>query len=180
MNDFYLKSPDYTMLEDILAFRKEFLDIGDSISGSSNLQDYSDPEQWLKSLEFSEGNTYDFQGNPPSFQCVYVNGNSNSIVGMIQYRNNYDRKVTKYYGNIGYCIRPSERRKGYAKRMLSDMIFKCSGVGIKKLMLVCNVGNEGSKKVIVSNGGILQSVGDSDVKGILIETYKIDLPAFNR
>ncbi len=179
MNEFYLKNPDYTMLEDILAFRKEFLDVGDNMNGSSNLQDYSDPEQWLKSLEFSEGNTYDSQGNPPSFQCVYVNGNSNSIVGMIQYRNNCNRKVIKYYGNIGYCIRPSERRKGYAKRMLSDMISKCSGVGVKKLSLVCRVENEGSRRVIVSNGGILQSIGNADSEGVIIETYKIDLPAFN-
>ncbi len=59
------------------------------------------------------------------------------------------------------------------------MISKCAGVGIKKLLLVCDVGNEISKKVIISNGGILQSIGDSDTEGTLIETYKIDLPIFS-
>ncbi len=175
MSDFYLKTPDITMLDDIAAFRQEFLDNGDRINGSSNLQDYSNPKKWLDYLEFEKRRSTDFKDFPESFQCVYVNGDTGLIVGMIQYRNDYVKKINKYLGNIGYCVRPRERRKGHAKKMLSDMLIKCSEAGIKDVSIICNVVNEGSRKVILANGGIFKSIQKSDVNGALMETYQIKL-----
>lgn len=175
MSGFCLKIPDYTMLSDISNFRQEFLDYGDEINGSSNLKNYSDPKKWLDSLTSSRENKKDSDGNPPSFQCVYVREEDNSVVGMIQYRNNLVSEIVKNYGNIGYCIRPAERRKGYAKRMLSDMLIKCSCEGIKKLLLLCNAGNEGSKRVILANGGVFDSVEYSEKEDVNVEKYWINL-----
>lgn len=97
MSDFYLKTPDITMLDDIAAFRQEFLDNGDRINGSSNLQDYPNPKKWLDYLEFEKRRSTDFKDFPESFQCVYVNGDTGLIVGMIQYRNDYVKKINKYW-----------------------------------------------------------------------------------
>ncbi len=175
MSEFYLKTPDITMLDDIAAFRQEFLDNGDRINGSSNLQDYPNPKKWLEYLEFEKKRSADFKDLPESFQCVYVNRDTGLIAGMIQYRNDYIRKVNKYLGNIGYCVRPHERKKGHAKRMLSDMLVKCSEAGIKEVSIICNVVNEGSRKVILANGGVLKSVQKLDTNDAFMETYQIKL-----
>lgn len=59
--------------------------------------------------------------------------------------------------------------------MLSDMLIKCSEAGIKDVSIICNVVNEGSRKVILANGGIFKSIQKSDVNGALMETYQIKL-----
>jgi predicted acetyltransferase len=57
-------------------------------------------------------------------------------------------------GHIGYGIRPSERRKGYATQILSLALEKTKVLGINKVLVVCDTNNIGSRKTIISNGGV--------------------------
>jgi predicted acetyltransferase len=59
-------------------------------------------------------------------------------------------------GHIGYGIRPSERRKGYANNILSAALEITKEWGLQKVLVVCDKGNIGSEKTIVKNGGILE------------------------
>ena len=61
-----------------------------------------------------------------------------------------------YGGNIGYSIRPSERRKGYATKALQLAIQKYYEINQKDEIIVCCYKNNiGSRKAIIKNGGIL-------------------------
>ncbi len=51
-------------------------------------------------------------------------------------------------------MRPAERRKGYATRILAEALKKCDALGIKKVLVTCNADNIGSAKTIVKNGGV--------------------------
>ncbi len=54
-------------------------------------------------------------------------------------------------------MRKSERRKGYAKVMLSLALEKCKQLNLEKILITCDKNNIGSAKTILSNGGVLEN-----------------------
>ena len=76
-------------------------------------------------------------------------------------------------GHIGDGIRPSERRKGYATKMISLALEECKKLGMDKVLLVCDKDNIGSVKSIINNGGVLENVVLKE--GKLIQRYWIML-----
>ena len=89
-------------------------------------------------------------------QFMLVRKNDNRLVGMIQVRHYFNDYLEKYAGNIGYSIRPSERRKGYAKEMLKMALPFCRELGLEKVLITCIDGNIGSEKTILANGGVYE------------------------
>ncbi|MDO8490079.1 MAG: GNAT family N-acetyltransferase [bacterium] len=63
--------------------------------------------------------------------------------------------LPKHGGHIGYAIKPSERGKGFAKKMLNLGLKKAKQIGIKKVYITCDKDNLASKAVIKANGGLL-------------------------
>ena len=76
---------------------------------------------------------------------------------MIQVRHYFNDFLEKYAGHIGYSVRPSERCKGYAKKMLKMTLPFCQEIGIGKVLIACIDGNIGSEKTILANGGVYES-----------------------
>ena len=74
------------------------------------------------------------------------------IVGIIDLRHELN-DFLKDFGNSGYSVRPSERRKGYATEMLKLIIQRAAEIGMEKLLLSVERSNEASVKTITKNGG---------------------------
>ena len=87
-----------------------------------------------------------------------VNSNK-KIIGAINIRHRLNEFFLKYGGQVGYGVRPSERRKGYAKEILQMGLKICKNMGYGKVLLCCNADNTGSVKTIIGSGGILDSEG---------------------
>lgn len=65
----------------------------------------------------------------------------------------------QWAGHIGYGIRPSARRRGLATWALGQMVEQARGLGMDRLLLVCEAGNGASAKTIERQGGILEGDG---------------------
>lgn len=96
------------------------------------------------------------------------------LLGAVNIRHYLNEELLKEGGHIGDGIRPSERRKGYATRMVSLALDECRKLGIKRVLMTCEKTNTGSAKSIIRNGGVLENeFVNSD--GEVEQRYWIDL-----
>lgn len=86
---------------------------------------------------------------------VYFLMNDNRILAHIAIRHSIDNDFLRLYGgHIGYGVRPSERKKGYATVMLHLALIKCRDLGIENVMITCKESNIASAKTIENNFGV--------------------------
>jgi len=81
----------------------------------------------------------------------------NIIVGTVNIRHWLNEELLKDGGHIGDGIRPSERKKGYATKMIALALEECKKLNINRVLMVCYKDNIGSAKSIINNGGVLEN-----------------------
>jgi predicted acetyltransferase len=59
-------------------------------------------------------------------------------------------------GHIGYHVVAPWRRQGHATAMLAEALVECGRLGLRRVLLTCAPDNEGSRRVILANGGVLE------------------------
>jgi predicted acetyltransferase len=57
-------------------------------------------------------------------------------------------------GHVGYAVVPWKRRRGYATQALGLILPVAREAGLRRILVTCDEGNIGSRKVILANGGI--------------------------
>lgn len=97
------------------------------------------------------------------------------VIGCSNLRHGLTDALLEMGGHIGYGIKPSERKKGYAKRILALTLEKAKAQGIDNALLTVNKTNLGSVKAIQFNNGALET--EKEVKGqdALVQYYWIDV-----
>ena len=98
----------------------------------------------------------------------------NRILGAVTIRHSLTERMLNTEGHIGAGIRPSERRNGYATKILELALDKMRELEIPKALVTCNEDNIGSEKAILRNGG----VRDNDFlesHGNIVKRYWITL-----
>ena len=78
------------------------------------------------------------------------------FIGRASIRHSLTKHLRLIGGHIGYEVRPSERKKGYGKRILELALLKAKKLGIKKVLVTCNATNIASRKIIEYCGGVLE------------------------
>lgn len=126
------------------------------MAGTGPLRRFENPEEYIKICAEYEDPTTVPSHLVPATQFFFIRKSDNKLVGMIQIRHRFNDYLEKYAGHIGYSVRPSERRKGYAKEMLRMTLPFCREIGIDKVMITCIDGNIGSEKTILANGGVYE------------------------
>jgi len=97
------------------------------------------------------------------------------MVGAARLRHGLTPGLEKRGGHIGYDIRPSERGKGYATRLLAMVLEKARERGMERALVTCQPHNKASARVIEKNGGRLADVVTDEESGTLNARYWIDL-----
>jgi len=131
--------------------------------------DYHDFEYYCENLEVKD----DSGGLVPDSTFFCLDVERNTMVGAVNIRHYLNEVLLQKGGHIGDGVRPSERRKGIATRMISLALVECKKLCIDRVLMVCNKDNIGSAKSIMNNGGILENEIISD--GTVLQRYWIDL-----
>ena len=144
-------------------------------AGYSSMQKYTNYEEWLQKLE----NDLDFEnikpGRVPASTYFLLRKSDNKILGIINIRYELNEYLANYGGNIGYSIRPTERRKGYGKKQLILGLEKCSEIPLEKVLITCRENNRKSARVIEGCGGIYEDTRFSKEENDNFKRYWINL-----
>jgi predicted acetyltransferase len=87
-----------------------------------------------------------------------------SVVGRISLRHTLTPWLLEVGGHIGYAVRPSARRRGYATAALRLMRGVAAQRGIDPVLVTCDDDNIGSRTVIEANGGVLEDVRNGKMR----------------
>jgi len=131
--------------------------------------DYHDFDSYCKNLEVKDAK----DGLVPDSTFFCLDEERNIIVGAVNIRHYLNESLLLNGGHIGDGVRPSERRKGIATKMIALALDECRKLGIERVLMVCDKENIGSAKSIRNNGGILENEIEAD--GIIEQRYWIDL-----
>lgn len=148
-----LSRPALDLKDEYLDFYYEWKESGETMVPWVIEKDPTDFEEMVQSLLESEKGTNLPEGWVPDSTFWLINEDRN-VLGAVNIRHELTPRLLDRGGHIGYGIRPSERKKGYATEILKLSLEKAKEFGIQKALVTCNSTNIGSLKTITKNGGV--------------------------
>ena len=133
--------------------------------------DHGDFPTLLRRLEDFETGTNIPDGYVPSSTFWLVDGSQ--LIGVSSLRHHLNEKIRHAGGHIGLGIRPSFRGKGLSNRLLELTIQEARKRGIETLHVHCHKHNVASARMIISNGGKLDSEITEDDSTEVVQRYII-------
>ncbi len=106
---------------------------------------------------------------------LYFLVEKNRVLGAIHFRHELNDDLLLNGGHIAYGIRPSERMRGYATKMLIMLLNIIRSKGYEKILITCDESNIGSAKTIENVNGILYD--KIELEGKITRRYWINLDA---
>lgn len=169
----------FKLVEPTLDLEKEYIDYitewekaEEEIVPYASRRNGTDYKALINGWKDQKTDTARKQGFVPASMYFLIDEN-NKVYGALHIRHELNDYLRNYGGHIGYGIRPSERKKGYASKMLSLSLQIVRKLGIEKALITCNKRNTASASTIISNGGILENEVIDD--GEVTQRYWIDI-----
>ena len=171
-----MRKPSEECIAELVDYKQECLKVNGHIHGSNGIHKYETVEDWIKQIHLCERNETTPTDLVTADQYMLVREGDKRILGMINFRHNLGNSgsyLDEFGGHIGYSVRPSEWRKGYATAMLSLCLERCRELGLNRVLLTCVPDNEASRKTIISCGGKFERLATSEKE--VLERYWIEL-----
>lgn len=149
-----LVKPSKLLKKAALDYRLEHFNAGEYVINGSELFDkITDYDEWLEKVT---ANSCTNTVNPNwvlTDTFFAVRASDKKIVGIIDLRYQLNDFLINF-GNCGYSVRPSERKKGYATEMLKQVCNIAKKYGLLELQLSVEKSNAASIRAIQKNGGV--------------------------
>lgn len=126
----------------------------------------------LSRWEFESTEMVRDKGLVPASLFFYMD-DENRMIGALHIRHELNEYLLNYGGHIGYGIRPQERKKGHAIKMLEMSLPLAKELGMDRVLVCCDKINVGSARTIIKNGGILEN--EQALKNEIVQRYWINL-----
>jgi predicted acetyltransferase len=78
------------------------------------------------------------------------------FVGYLALRHTLNDWLLNEGGHIGFSVRPSRRRQGYAAKALALALPEAAALGLDRVLLTCDEDNTASARTIETNGGVYE------------------------
>ena len=101
--------------------------------------------------------------------------NDTEVVGISNIRHELTPKLLIEGGHIGYGVRPTRRKKGFATLLLKESLQEARALGIERALLTCDKGNIASAKTITNNGGSFDSERFVEQRNCIVQRYWMQL-----
>ncbi|MCM1283766.1 MAG: GNAT family N-acetyltransferase [Muribaculaceae bacterium] len=135
----------------LLAMVAEIKQCDANFEGLNDIENIGDYSLFLDKLEkWKHQERIPADYSPQTIFGVFDEGR---LAGGFVLRHVLKSALINHSGNIGYLVRPAERKKGYGKILLMLALEKAGEKGLEKVLVTCRNDNTGSIKVIESCGG---------------------------
>ena len=179
MEKFNLERPSFERKDEIIEYINEFVEYNSEINGTGGLdkiiEGYTFEQALERCLSMEDANYAKKINRCQSKTFLLIRENDNRIVGTINVRWNLTEAMKRFGGNIGYGIRPTERRKCYNKINLYLGMQEAKKLGLDRVMLDCDVNNLGSDRTLKALGGVLERTEVNPEDNILTNVYWFDV-----
>ena len=98
------------------------------------------------------------------------------MLGVANVRHRLTESLLRFGGHVGFSVRPSERNRGHATRLLEKVKeYARVNLGIDRLLVTCDPENVASARVIEKCGGVLEDESFYEPSEHLVRRYWISL-----
>jgi predicted acetyltransferase len=117
---------------------------------------------------------------PPGYVpgSVFMLIDDGQLIGVASLRHRLNDYLLNIGGHIGYCVRPSMRRRGYMKRFLPLVLAEAARLGLDRVLITCQVHNTASEKVIRSVGGRFEDERSKAGEDHTVKRFWVDLSGY--
>lgn len=172
----YLAKPDLTYYEQFVDMMNEWRESGTLIAPwflSRSADSLDEFASLVRMLDDCKHGILDKRYAAST--SYFVIDETGRLVGAASLRHYLTVEGLQAWGHIGYGVRPSDRRKGYATRILRLTLEQAREKMIYRVLVSAYESNAGSRKVIENCGGVLENTVSVEGENDPICRYWIDV-----
>lgn len=171
-DELFFVEPSMTYAEEISSYREEMLAAESSFDGCLSMKRMPDPKEYTEyCTEWANPGRVLKANGARGTVLLCIRKADNKMVGCMQVHHVLNEQMKNITGHVGYSVRPSERRKGYATQMLAKAKDYLSSFGFSEIYVSCLPENEASRRTILANGG-------EYIETVYLEADKVDLERY--
>ncbi len=171
-DELFFVEPSMTYAEEISSYREEMLAAESSFDGCLSMKRMPDPKEYTEyCTEWANPGRVLKENGARGTVLLCIRKADNKMVGCMQVHHVLNEQMKNITGHVGYSVRPSERRKGYATQMLAKAKDYLSSFGFSEIYVSCLPENEASRRTILANGG-------EYIETVYLEADKVDLERY--
>jgi predicted acetyltransferase len=156
MDNIILVRPTKDLENQVIEYKMEHFSHGETeINGSELLDKTENYDEWLEMVTKNISKDTVNQNWVVTDTFFAIREYDKKIVGIIDFRHELN-DFLKDFGHIGYSVRPTERKKGYATEMLRLVLDIAKKTGLERVELSCKKNNIPSVKSIIKNNGVYE------------------------